>query len=1479
MIRLAYFACVLLTITCFPARGELLISELMASNGHGLTDADGDTPDWIEIYNSGPDSVDLEGYTLTSDAADQGKWQLPAVSLEANGFLLVLASGKDRSDPNSELHTNFTLDADATYVALHDPTGTLQNEFDLAAIAQFEDVSYGVGQSGARVENTLLASRRPARVRVPQSDIGLNWTQPGFNDSTWQSSTTGVGYERGSGYESLIGSNSDVEDEMYETNGSVYIRVPFEASDSSGIVALTLRMKYDDGFAAFLNGVRVADANAPATLRWNSTATGQHDDSAAVVFDEFDITEFARELKIGTNVLAIQGLNTNLTSSDLIIMPEVRIARLTNAQLGEPGYLSRATPGAFNSDSFDGFVRDTKFSVDRGFFTDPFTLEITSATEDAVIRFTTDGSDPTEGNGTVYTGPVTISETTALRAAAFKDGLVPSNIDTHTYLFLEDVVRQSPNDEVPEGWPGDGEVNGQEMRYGMSQRVVDQIHNPEEVIEALRSVPSFSVVTPLANLFDRSRGIYTNPGNDGRNWERPTSLELLNPDGTKGFQVGAGIRIRGGFSRTTGNPKHAFRLFFRREYGNAKLRYPLFGDEGVDEFDNVDLRTTQNYSWGFQGDSRNLFLRDVFSRDLQGKMGHPYTRSRFYHLYLNGVYWGLFQTQERAEASFAESYLGGDKEDYDVVSKFGSTTDGNRDAYRRLWEEATAGFTSNQRYFRVQGLNTDGTTNPEFERLLDVGNVIDYMILTYHTGDRDGPGSRFTQPNPNNYFGIYNRENPDGFKFFEHDSEHSLDTGEPNMVSPFTSGSSASQFNPHWLHERLMRNAIYKERFIDRVQEVFFNDGLLTAENAIALIDQRAMQIDQAIIAESARWGWLGRESNPYTRTTWLGALNTARNWLTTRNDIVIEQLRDVGWFPDTGAPEFVQPGGAVEPGFGIQFRSGAGTLYYTLDGEDPRGPNGSLNPNARIAEPAREIATRLLDENSAATALVPTANIGASWRSAGFNDTTWSKGTAGVGYDNNSDYDQFIDIDVSEMDGTNGSVYIRVPFEVDAPQSFTELRLSMRYDDGFVAYLNGTVIASANAPGNPSWNDTATSGHDDSAAESFEAFDVSDHIDLLQQGANILAIHGLNTSTTSSDMLISPRLESVTISGGGSVELPEGVITVNARVRDGNEWSALSVATFQVGIIPANADNTVITELHYHPAAPTEAEIAAGFIDQDQFEFLELRNFSDARIELGDSAFTEGIAFTFPVGTVLEPGDFVVLASDPAAFASRYGNGIVPIGTYQGNLANSGERLRLADADGVTIVDFSYNDRGSWPRLPDGDGYSLTLVSDTTPDALGDASAWRTSAMSGGSPESSDALDLASWRTTHFSAAERANALISGDGADPDGDGLGNLAEYATGSNPRFPEGISPLSIESEIGAAGARVRIGLSQASASDDALAIAQFSTNLVDWVDIGVDSLDLDGESAISDGITRRLWEIDTSPQNDEALHFRFRFELR
>ncbi len=631
--------------------------------------------------------------------------------------------------------------------------------------------------------------------------------------------------------------------------------------------------------------------------------------------------------------------------------------------------LAPPTPGARNASTYEGFVSEPAFNPERGFYDGEVLVTLSTSTEGAVIYYTTDGSEPyllggRMPTGRVYQTPLHLTKTTCLRAKAIKPGWRPSPIMTHTYLFLRDVVRQSPTGQPPgQAWPA-GNVGGQSLDYGMDPDVVNDARYKDLMDDALLAIPSISLVSTLDNFFGPQNGFYVHANSQGRAWERPVSVELLNPDGSEGFQINAGIRVRGGFSRTGNNPKHGLRLFFRPEYGTPKLKFPLFGDEGTDEFENVDLRCSQNYSWSFQGDRQNTDVREVFSRDLQGEMGDPYTRSRYYHVYIDGHYWGLYQSEERPEASFAASYLGGDKEDYDVIkSESGpysiTTTDGNLDAYRRLYDAARQGLGDSERYYRIQGQNPDGTPNPNYERLLDIDNLIDFMIIDYYTGDRDGPGSRFVN-RPNNTYGIYNREKPDGWKWFQHDNEHTLGVSdsETNLVTPFTTaGAQWPYFNPHWLHEQLANtNLDYRTRFADHVYRYFFNGGLLTPEASIARIQRRAGQIDMAIIAESARWGDAKRHP-PFTRQDWQNEINRIVNtYLPGRTQVVLGQFKSVGWYPNTDPPSFNQPGMITSRYLTVQLSPASGTIYYTLDGSDPRLPGGALNASAanRYTEPIR---------------------------------------------------------------------------------------------------------------------------------------------------------------------------------------------------------------------------------------------------------------------------------------------------------------------------------------------------------------------------------------------------------------------------------------------------------------------------------------------------------------------------------------------
>ena len=175
---------------------------------------------------------------------------------------------------------------------------------------------------------------------------------------------------------------------------------------------------------------------------------------------------------------------------------------------------------------------------------------------------------PSPANGFSYSAPIPISVTTTLRAAAYKNGFEPSNVDTHTYLFLRDIVAQDYASVVARGFPTNwGSIPAD---YGLDPDVVGRNGSDlfggkysASLSNDLRSLPSVSLTLPVDDLF-ASNGIYTRPEQEGDAWERPVSFELLYPDGRKNLQVNAGLRIQGGFFRTHfATRKHSFRIAFR----------------------------------------------------------------------------------------------------------------------------------------------------------------------------------------------------------------------------------------------------------------------------------------------------------------------------------------------------------------------------------------------------------------------------------------------------------------------------------------------------------------------------------------------------------------------------------------------------------------------------------------------------------------------------------------------------------------------------------------------------------------------------------------------------------------------------------------------------------------------------------------------------------------------------------------------------
>ena len=1120
---------------------------------------------------------------------------------------------------------------------------------------------------------------------------------------------------------------TDVGASMQGENASIWTRIPFEVDDSSLFDSLSLDIRYNDGFVAFLNGTEVAFANAPNTLRWNSSATAERDAAASLVSETVNLTPYVDLLVDGTNVLAIQGLNVNAGDGNFLLEPKLTAA---GSVAQAPRYLGTPTPGAANEDDFIDFVADTVFSIDRGVYEVPFDVEITTETPGAQIRYTTNGSAPTSTSGTVYTGPVRIDETTILRAAAFRSGWEPTNVDTQTYLFLDDVIRQPTR---PAGYPSSWA--GYAADYAMDPQICTNTNAPTYVAsikEDLMAVPTVSVAMSIAD-FMGSSGIYQNPLSRGVAWERPCSIEFISHDGREpDFQIDAGVRMQGGSSARPVEGKHSFRFLFKSIYGASKLRYRLFPDSKVEQFDTITFRCCSTDSWHFKdGGGRyrrwdSQYIRDMFMRDTQLAMGQPSSHGRYVHLYVNGLYWGLYNPTERPDDSFNRDHNGGEEEDWDVVKDFNELFRGTRTAWNDLMAQCRAGLTTQAAYQRIQGNNPDGSRNPAYPIQLDVDNLIDYMILHLYGCAEDWPH--------HNWYAARNRTGEfGGWRWFSWDQEITMDFVYRDRLGVSNSNS------PAYVYNAARRNAEFRVRFGDRVHKHLFNDGVLTNDSAIDRWMLRATEIDRAIVGESARWGDF-RVDRPDPGNTAAVLYTRDNHWMTEQEKVLgdyipgshtraISRFRRENLYPDVDAPVFPRHGGYVDDGFELRMTATEGTVLYTLDGEDPRLTGGATSGSAQEFGVAGVIA--LLPSGAPAKALVPTDDsLGLDWIERTFNDATWKSGTTGVGYERTSGYQDLIGLDMrTELDGENASVYIRIPFDLDEAPDFDSLVLRMKYDDGFICYLNGQEVARRNAAADTPWDGRATAPHSDSQAIVFEDIDITDRAGLLRQGDNVLAIHGLNSSPTSSDCLLLPEL-AVSSTTGDGVMLRQ-TTQVRARAKSGADWSALNEAFFIVD------EGLRISEVMYHPMSPDAAENSPW--EQDEFEFVEIVNKGDTAIDLTGVRFVEGIEFDFTDSgvTLLPPGEAVVVVENIHAFASRYDlNLIFVAGEYSGKLANDGERLRLVGALGETLHDFEFSDL--WYPDTDGGGPSLVVAdpSQKPTDGLwSEKDTWRESEFESGSP------------------------------------------------------------------------------------------------------------------------------------------------
>lgn len=835
-------------------------------------------------------------------------------------------------------------------------------------------------------------------------------------------------------------------------------------------------------------------------------------------------------------------------------------------------YFGTPTPGAANSDAFLGFTDKPNYSIDRGFYDQPFALEITSDTPGAFIHYTLDGSEPTEQHGFLYdpNTPLQISTTSVVRSAALKPGYRPGHTKTATFIFPDDVAQQPAN---PAGWPSDWGYNSEVDNYDgsgngivpsdyeMDPRVVNNTLPGYSVREALLDIPSFSfciAMEPDEFISDAS-GLWANPG---IYTEYKCSIEYIPVDGSDDFQEDCKIENHGGSSRRPWRmQKHNLRLTFTGEYGAAKLNYPLFPDSPVETFNQLLLRASFTDSWGLVSwdagryrPNDSQYTRDVWMKESLRDMGQPSSYGSYVNLYVNGLYFGVFNLTESVDEAFCAEHLGGEREDW-VVGKDFSGVPAGWNTIMNTNVSNLAGYT--------QALN-----------YIDVDNFADYMLLHFYADAEDWPH--------HNGIAVANAISGDGkLRFFVWDQEIVLDYhGRAASRIDSTSGVGG-------LFQKMRTSEEFRLLFADRVYKNCFNDGALSVANSQGRYLKIANMIDKAIVAESARWGDT-QMSTPYGST-----------------------------IPIPGNP------------------SDPDNIYYPMP---PHGPDYYFT---------REDSW-VLERDCVINNYIP--DIHDTNNSYALINLLRSKNLyPGI------DPPQFY-IDGAEQHG--GHVNTNAALTMTNPNSSGTIYYTL---DGTDPRLPGGVVNTASA--------TAYSG---------------------------------------------------------AVSLSRSTV-VKARVKDGTTWSALAEATYAVGPV---AENLRISELMYHPADPNT-------------EFIELLNIGDEPINPNMVKFTKGVNYTFG-DVILQPGQYTVIIEDQTAFLNRYGGGLSITGQYTGKLDNAGERIKLKDAAGMEIQDFTYDD--DWHELTDGYGFSLTMVNpaSTDPNDWDRKSGWRSSLTEGGTPAAAAQTTLA---------------------------------------------------------------------------------------------------------------------------------------